>query len=211
MSSNQPSNPPSAYSQAATEITAIMYIGNSGVGKSTLLNKLGGDFHAGVSWRKGLTKDVSENWVKLKGKRVLLVDVPGLFEPRREETEHNARMLTQALGRGYRYNLTFVLRASSRGFEEADLLMISKVNECVKGIVGLDVTFKAIINQINDDEVYEMYNETVAKDNFQSQFAEWEEEGYHFDITIDSVLLLRHDQDFVQKKTSEVLKNFECR
>ncbi|KAG0269320.1 hypothetical protein DFQ27_004004 [Actinomortierella ambigua] len=197
--------------QAIDETIAIMYIGNSGAGKSTLLNKLGGNFRAGVSWRKGLTKDVSENWVNLKGKRVLLVDVPGLFEPRREETERNARMLTQALRRGYRYNLTFVLRASNRGFEEADLLMMSKVNEYVRGVDGSKVTYKMIINQIMDDAVYDMYNETVVKDNFKSQFAELEEEGYHFDISINSILLLRHDKAFAEKKTSEKLTEFECR
>ncbi|KAG0269321.1 hypothetical protein DFQ27_004005 [Actinomortierella ambigua] len=209
MSSNQPSNPTPAYNQAASETVAIMYIGNSGVGKSTFLNKLGGDFRADVSWRTGCTKSVSEQWVELQGRRVLLIDVPGVFGPMEEETENNVRMLNQALRRGYRYNLTFVLRASRRGFDDADLLMISKVNECIRGIADLDVTFKVIINQITDDAVYNKYNETVIKDNFQSQFAEWEKRGYHFDISIKSVLLLRHDLDFVQKKTSEVLVAFE--
>ncbi|KAF9168583.1 hypothetical protein DFQ26_005614 [Actinomortierella ambigua] len=186
-----------------------MYIGNSGVGKSTLLNKLGGDFVAGVSWRKGLTQSVSEQWVNIKGKNVLLIDVPGLFEPKDGETKNNARMLTEALRRGYRYNLTFVLRANNRGFEEADLLMMSKVNEYVRGLDGLKVTYKVIINQIMDDAVYNMYNESVVKDNFKSQFAELEEEGYHFDIKINSVLQLRHDQDFVQQRTSKELTEFE--
>ncbi|KAF9167394.1 hypothetical protein DFQ26_004723 [Actinomortierella ambigua] len=192
-------------SQAASETVAIMYIGNSGVGKSTLLNKLGGDFVTGVSWRKGVTKSVSEKWVELKGRRVLLIDVPGVFGPMEEETENNVRMLNQALRRGYRYNLTFVLRASRHGFDDADLQMISKVNECIRGIADLDVTFKVIISQIMDD----VYNETVIKDNFQSQFAEWEKRGYHFDISIKLVLLLRHDLDFVQRKTSEALVAFE--
>ncbi|KAF9167393.1 hypothetical protein DFQ26_004722 [Actinomortierella ambigua] len=196
--------------KAIDETIAIMYIGNSGAGKSTLLNKLGGNFLAGVSWRKGLTKDVFEQWVELRGKKVLLVDVPGLFEPKPKETEHNARMLTEALRRGYRYNLTFVLRASNRGFDEADLLMMSKVNEYVRGVNGSKVTYKMIINQITDDAVYNMYNDTVVKDNFKSQFAELEEEGYHFDISINSILLIRHGEDFVQKKISEELTEFEC-
>ncbi|KAG0269317.1 hypothetical protein DFQ27_004001 [Actinomortierella ambigua] len=196
-------------SRAPNETIAIMYIGNSGAGKSTLLNKLGGDFVAGVSWRKGVTQSVSEQWVNIKGESVLLIDVPGLFEPKDEDTKNNARMLTEALRRGYRYNLTFVLKASNRGFEAADLLMMSKVNEYVRGLDGSKVTYKMIINQIMDDAVYNMYNETVVKDNFKSQFAELEKEGYHFDIKINSVLLLRHHQDFVRKGTSKELEEFE--
>ncbi|KAF9167395.1 hypothetical protein DFQ26_004724 [Actinomortierella ambigua] len=186
-----------------------MYIGNPGAGKSTLLNKLG-DFPTGVSWRKGLITSIAETQVELNGEKVLLMDVPGLFEPTDDETARNARMLTQALRRGYRYNLTFVLRASNRGFDEADLLMMSKVNEYVRGVDGSKVTYKMIINQIMDDGVYNMYNETVVKDNFKSQFAALQMEGYHFDITINSVLLLRYNDAFVKKRTSKELTEFEC-
>ncbi|KAF9165232.1 hypothetical protein DFQ26_000390, partial [Actinomortierella ambigua] len=195
----------------ASDTTAIVYLGNSGSGRSALLNKLGGDFSAGVAWREGVTKNVSEKLVDLNGEKVLLVDVPGLFEPKKEATKRNARMLTEALRRGYRYNLTFVLKASNRGFEHADLLMMSKVNECVRQADGAKITFKVIINQIMDDAVYDMYDKTVVKDNFQCQLAELKEEGYHFDISIKSVLLLRHAQDFAQNTTfKDVLTKFEC-
>lgn len=67
-----------------------MFIGNTGVGKSELLNQLGGNFRSGFSERHGVTTNITEMTVDLGGERVVLMDVSGLIEPSKEATDRNA-------------------------------------------------------------------------------------------------------------------------
>ncbi|KAG0330777.1 hypothetical protein BG000_011464 [Podila horticola] len=179
---------------------AILMIGNSGAGKSTLLTQLGATtFPTGVHFRRGFTKDIHEEEIMLNGEKVLLVDVPGLFEPDDTETQFNARKLTQALSKGYDYKLYFVLKASNRGPDERDLLMMSKINECIRQANGSRVSFRLIVNQIMNQRVYDMYKEGLQDDNCKSLFATMAAEipEFSFDIQIDNVMLLRFDEETV--------------
>ncbi|KAF9993510.1 hypothetical protein BGZ65_010937 [Modicella reniformis] len=75
------------------------------------------------------------------------------------------------------------------------MVMMSKINMCIQEISGAKISFRVIINQIQDDDVYNMYKEGVADDNFQSLFESLDMEDFSFDdIQIDNVLLLRLDK-----------------
>ncbi|KAF8976092.1 hypothetical protein BGZ46_008580 [Entomortierella lignicola] len=179
---------------------AIIFIGNSGVGKSTLLSQIGGNFQSGVKFRKGFTKDIFEETVQVNGKEIVLMDVPGLFEPDNAETEKNARMLASALNRGYDYKVFFVLKANNRGPDDAEMVMMAKFNEQARRIDGAKISFRVIVNQIMDQEVYDIYRDNVAGDNFRGLFSSLNLRGFSFDIKIDKVILLWFNTESVQQQ-----------
>ncbi|KAG0306105.1 hypothetical protein BGZ98_002969 [Dissophora globulifera] len=181
---------------------AVLFIGNIGAGKSTLLSQIGGNFSSGVSFRQGFTSRISEQEITLDGKSVVLMDIPGLFEPEEDATQKNAKILTEALRMDYDFKLFFVLKASNRGIRDEDLILMSKVNECIcQAQTKSKIHFRVIINQIMDDEVYNLYRDNMAIDNFQGFFVDLKIPGYSFnEIHIDNVLLLRFDADNTLRK-----------
>ncbi|KAF9097776.1 hypothetical protein BGX27_000913 [Mortierella sp. AM989] len=176
---------------------AILFIGNSGAGKSTLLSQLGGNFESGVKFRAGYTTDIYETRAMVNGEEVVLMDVPGFFEPDDEKTKYNASKLTEALKRGYRYMLYFVLEATNRGPPEKEMVMMSKVNECVRQ-AGSKATYRMIINQIQSKKVYEMYDKSMALDNCECFFKSMQMKEFSFDITITGVLMLMYDEKAIE-------------
>ncbi|KAF9382712.1 hypothetical protein CPB97_006995 [Podila verticillata] len=196
-------NPP-PYSEPSSRLrkTAVLLIGNSGTGKSTLLSQLSSkNFVSGTSLRTGVTKDVREEEIQIGGQSLVLIDVPGLYEPDESETQHNANELTKALSKkGYDYKLYFVMKADNRGPLNSDLVMMSKVNQCIKQVDGSRVSFRIIVNQITDQEVYDLYEQRLANDNFATLFKSLKIPGYSFDIKIDRVMLLRFSKEAVRKR-----------
>ncbi|KAF9205417.1 hypothetical protein BGZ49_004044 [Haplosporangium sp. Z 27] len=196
MHSRSQSPPPPSYSGPSKGV-AIILIGNAGSGKSALLNQLGGNFQSGVSYRRGLTKKIAESPIQVDGGCATLIDIPGLYAPDDDETENNVKQLQHALSLGYEYKIYFVLKADNRGPVDSEYVMMAKVNQWVKTVDGAQVTFRVIVNQIIDDEVYDMYDSYMAKDNFKNVFSEMNgREGmpYSFDIRIDHVLLLPYSK-----------------
>ncbi|KAF9936802.1 hypothetical protein BGZ65_002026 [Modicella reniformis] len=180
---------------------AILFIGNIGAGKSTLLAQIGGSFPSGVKFMEGYTKDISEQVVTLDGKLAILMDTPGLYEIDDEVTEANAKKLTEALRKGYNYKLFFVLTANNRGLTREDLALMSKVNACARQVDGAKIDFRVIINQIKDDDTYNMYEEGVAKDNFRMLFGTLKVKGFSFDIQVNGVILIRFDKGALERKS----------
>ncbi|KAI8360178.1 hypothetical protein B0O80DRAFT_438622 [Mortierella sp. GBAus27b] len=191
--------------------TAIMFIGNIGAGKSTLLSHLGGDFLSGIRFMEGLTKQVSEQIVTLNGQRVVLMDIPGLYEADDQATKANAKKLTEALRRGYDYKLFFVLMGGNRGLTKEDLALMSTVNKCIRQANGARVAFRVIINQINDRKLYSMYDQCLARDNFRTFFDNPNFKQYELDIQINSVLLIRfyEDADIDESTLDNLMKHVE--
>ncbi|KAG0217721.1 hypothetical protein BGX31_000155, partial [Mortierella sp. GBA43] len=181
--------------------TAVVFIGNAGAGKSTFLSLLGGNFESGVSFMEGFTKETSEQTVTLDGRQVILMDVPGMYEIDDESTKVNAQKLTKALKRGYKYKLFFILIAHPRGFQGQDLALMSQVNKCVRQANMSKIDFRIIINQIQDDEVYKMYEERVVKDNFQKAFGSPQLKKYNLDIQVNGVMLVRFSKSGLADKT----------
>ncbi|KAF8976091.1 hypothetical protein BGZ46_008579 [Entomortierella lignicola] len=178
---------------------AVLFFGNAGAGKSTLLSQLGGNFESGVKFRGGFTKDIYETRVNIGGHDVVLMDVPGLFEPDDTETKFNAGKLTEALKRGYDYKLYFVMQASNRGPDDAEMMMMSRINECIKQ-ADSKASFRLIVNQIHDQDIYNMYMDNIAMDNCEGFFNSLNIDGYSFDIKIDNVLLIRFDEEALESK-----------
>ncbi|KAF9537807.1 hypothetical protein EC957_007655 [Mortierella hygrophila] len=197
------------------------------VGKSALLNQLGGDFKSGFSERHGVTANIVEKRVLLGGEWVVLMDVPGLIEPSDEATKRNSRLLVEALSRGYNYKLIFVVQASNRTMTTDDMTLISEVNRCLvdagmlqgqdgasgRGEVGLyafsdeeyelpsslpKISFRIIVNGVSGQKMYNSY-EWFVQDKFQSFFADNDTKETPFDIQVDDVLLLPADDDAVEK------------
>lgn len=200
-----------------------MFIGNTGVGKSELLNQLGGNFRSGFSERHGVTADITEKTVVLDDETVVLMDVPGLIEPSKEATDRNARLLVKALSREYDYKLIFVVQASNRTMTTDDMTLICEVNRCLvdagmlqdqdggraRGEVGFydfydekyepqrpKISFRIIVNGISGQKQYDAYN-GFAHDKFQSFFSDNHTGATPFDIHVEEVLLLRADDDAV--------------
>ncbi|KAF9382715.1 hypothetical protein CPB97_006998 [Podila verticillata] len=200
-------------------MTAILLFGNAGAGKSTLLTQLGGTkFKAGATFRAGYTKTVQQEQVTLSnGQTVMLVDVPGLFEPNENNTKNNAVELNAALKLDYDFKLFFILKADNRGPSDAEMVMMSKINDCIQQIDGTHVSFRVIVNQIMSDDVNKIYEENVAKDNCKSLFQSLDIPGFSFDIKIDSVMLLRYSPKdvscggFKKKMEEEVYQHSEER
>ncbi|KAF9382716.1 hypothetical protein CPB97_006999 [Podila verticillata] len=198
--------------------TAVVLLGNSGAGKSTLLTQLGAmTFKSGVRLRSGYTEEVQEEMVVLNGQNVILMDVPGLYESREQATQRNAKVLTKALSKkGYDYKLYFVTKADNRGPSNADLVMMSKINKCIKQVSGSRVSFRVIVNQIMGEDMYEMYQQEMAFDNFVTLFKaldtdEIELRGFSFDIEIDKVMLLRFSEsDVSNNRFKDVLAADVC-
>ncbi|KFH72861.1 hypothetical protein MVEG_00086 [Podila verticillata NRRL 6337] len=180
-------------SEEATGTPALVLLGNAGAGKSTLLTQLGGKFESGAVFRKGFTKDVTHNIVVIKDQQVRLIDVPGLFEPNDKETRFNAEKINSALSLGFNYRFYFVLKADNRGPDDKEMVMMSRISECVRKADGSQMSFGVIVNQILSDEVGAMYKE-LAKDNFRSMFEGLSIPGFVFDIKIDSVIMLPFDE-----------------
>ncbi|KAF8925966.1 hypothetical protein BGZ52_006233, partial [Haplosporangium bisporale] len=201
----------------SVSMTAILLFGNAGAGKSTLLNQLGGTkFKSGATFRTGYTKKVEEERITLSnGQTVMLVDVPGLFEPSEKATQNNALELNVALRLDYEFKFFFIMKADNRGPSDAELVMMSKVNECIKTSYGSRVSFRVIVNQIMNDEVNKIYEDHVAKDNCKSLFQDLNIPGFSFDIKIDSVILLRYSPEdvscggFKAKMEEEVYQHSE--
>ncbi|KAG0258049.1 hypothetical protein BG011_003562 [Mortierella polycephala] len=180
---------------------AVLFLGNTGAGKSTLLSQIGGEFAAGVKFRAGYTKDIISKTIIVDKKPLILIDIPGLFEPNEKETVLNAKKLNDALRRPYTFKLYFILMANNRGPTNEELVLMSKVNECVRQVdTKISVEFRVIVNQIQSDDVYIMYDQYVAQDNFQGMFSKLEIEGFSFDIRISKVLMLRYDEYMIEKK-----------
>ncbi|KAG0021824.1 hypothetical protein BGZ82_011190 [Podila clonocystis] len=184
------------YTDAAVPPVALLLLGNAGAGKSTLLTQLGGTkFGSGAKFRQGFTKDVSEQDVDIAGQSVRLIDVPGLFEPSDKETQFNATQLTKALRhQNYNYRLYFVLKADNRGPGDNEMVMMSKISECVRKADGSKMSFGVIVNQIRTADVHSMYEQEMVSDRFQSVFAGLDIPGFTFDIKIDSVIMLPYDE-----------------
>ncbi|KAG0266169.1 hypothetical protein DFQ27_000121 [Actinomortierella ambigua] len=134
----------------------VLLAGNAGVGKSYLLNSIGGDFKSGFSLVDGLTTKCSYCDVTLGTMDVRLVDVPGLLEATDENVKRNAKAITEALNMKGEFKMIIVLPEGGGRLLPPDMFVSCKVLEAM----GFSIEVGLIINKVHEDDL-ENYNDSV--------------------------------------------------
>lgn len=139
---HQPSPPSTAIAPTAPS-TRILFLGNPGTGKSTLINCLRGraDCKSGISFGDGMTKEASEH----VSQDCVFVDTPGLADKEIEVTA--AKAITGALKMGGACKLFFFVRLESGRIVSDDLVTIQRVLDTI-GRDDLMGNFSVIVNNL---------------------------------------------------------------
>ncbi|KAF9157563.1 hypothetical protein DFQ26_008608 [Actinomortierella ambigua] len=127
----------------------VLFVGNPGVGKSYLLNLIGGAFASGFSAVHGLTEKHSYCESYIGGSKVRLIDAPGLLEATGELTLRSAREITAALRMKGGYKLIFVVGQCSGRVSPSILYMINKVMTAIDFSIDVGV----IINMVPEKQL----------------------------------------------------------
>ncbi|KAF9911867.1 hypothetical protein EC991_001771 [Linnemannia zychae] len=135
----------------------VVLIGNPGVGKSTILNALGGRFPSGFSKVSGLTKEVLTQVVACdtaKGQIPLqLIDVPGIDDCLTGDGEDPIfkylQMLQATLNSGGDFVIFFVLKPDSGRVSPSDFLIMKTVLDSLKKVPEVGM----ILTCVDHDEV----------------------------------------------------------
>jgi len=119
--------------------TSIAIIGRPNVGKSSLFNKLTKSRDAIVSDFPGLTKDRNHGFIKLKDKKMLLIDTGGIVNQKENIQEAVSYQAWLAVEES---SLIILLFDGSENLNKEDLDIIYKLRK-------LDKEFIAVLNKID--------------------------------------------------------------
>ncbi|KAF9971439.1 hypothetical protein BGZ73_005629 [Actinomortierella ambigua] len=146
-----------------THPTNVLLIGNTGVGKSHLLNSIGGNFLSDFSIVEGLTTKSTYCDVNIEGATVRLIDTPGLLEATDEKVARNAKAITDALYMRGGFKIIFVLAECGGRVLPSDLYTIGKVLSAINFSIDVGV----IINKVPEDDLELYKGGTVREDILQ--------------------------------------------
>ncbi|KAG0043025.1 hypothetical protein BGZ83_011927 [Gryganskiella cystojenkinii] len=138
-----PGDPAAVHSQKPT---SIVFVGNPGVGKSALLNALGGHFQSGFNHVSGLTTEVATQEVILQGRKFQLVDMPGMYDSGKENAEtflrHLDMLQTTLNDKDREFIIFFVVMPRNGRVRNIDLALMKLVLDSIDQgpIVGLILT-----------------------------------------------------------------------
>jgi len=142
----------------------LLLIGNTGSGKSYLLNSVGGNFNSGFNAVHGLTEECDYCDVNVGNVTMRLIDVPGLLEATDEKIKRNADAITQALRMSGSFKLIFVLAECAGRVLPSDLFTIAKVLTAIDFSIDVGV----IINKVPSEDL-DLYNQHDTKENIIKQ------------------------------------------
>jgi len=139
-----------------TMMKDIIFCGNPGVGKSTLLSSVTGEvFKSGISWAKGLTRELAwKSCSNLPGYR--FADTPGLadIDLAKQAGEAITKALTSAQNGNHEVLLFFVVNDNHGRIRTEDLYTIRNVLDSIK-VKGerKENLYSVIVNQMDCLEV----------------------------------------------------------
>ncbi|KAG0061295.1 P-loop containing nucleoside triphosphate hydrolase protein [Linnemannia elongata] len=156
---------------------SLILIGNPGVGKSAILNALGGNFHTGFSAVTGLTRKMTTKTVRIAGRRIRLVDIPGIFDYSSDgdrTIERHLDILHETLNDGSSYVIFFVIAPTNGRISPNDFTVMKALLDNLEQapLVGLILTqikhehFDAVNNSGYSEKVQEVLQQANANLKF---------------------------------------------
>lgn len=137
----------------------ILLLGNTGVGKSALLNVLGGNFESDFSLIGGKTRKVSVSELTVNGNNIRLIDAPGLVEFENDMIKQNIEEVYKAFSYNGKCKLIFVFQSNSGRILPQDAYTLGKIITAV----GTDFDIGLIINKVDFDDMENYNNESKQK------------------------------------------------
>ncbi|KAF9144272.1 hypothetical protein BGX30_013329 [Mortierella sp. GBA39] len=129
--------PPSVFYQSPEPpMVNLAIVGNPGVGKSAILNALGGEFKSGYSEGTGLTTVITKQEVALNNIRFRLYDIPGINDcpptGGQDTIVKHLLMLQDALNDGDNFVILFVLQPTIGRIKPGDYMVMKTVIDSLK-------------------------------------------------------------------------------
>ncbi|KAF9082541.1 hypothetical protein BGX23_012345 [Mortierella sp. AD031] len=191
---------------------SVVFMGNPGVGKSALLNALGGHFSSGYSEIQGLTRGVtSQQVVTTDGRLLRLFDVPGIYDVAEEggtvTIVKHLQMLQETLNSGGQFVLFFVIRPRNGRVEPTDYMIMKTVLDSLKeapmvGMILTQVRMKHL-PQIQTEEYWGMLLEplqTIDEGN--------ESRSRQFLSTRSPLVLANHGKEGFSEKERSIISKY---
>ncbi|KAF9148820.1 hypothetical protein BG015_009444 [Linnemannia schmuckeri] len=192
---------------------SLILVGNPGVGKSTILNVLGGDFHTGFSAVTGLTRKMSSKYVPVDGRRIRLVDIPGIFDIRTDDnvdgnhaSKGHLEILRNTLNDGNSYVIFFVIAPNNGRISPSDFTVMKALldNLDQSPLVGLILTQvkREHYDAVRSSKYLKKIREVLMEANADLKFFS----------KMDPLILLDHSGEFTRSEENiikDYILNFE--
>ena len=131
------------------ELENILLVGNPGVGKSTIINSIFGEVRAIAGTNPGTGITTIQEGYNFKNR--ILIDTPGLADVKKRAK--SAKEIENALKRGGKYRIIFVIELSAGRIRDEDISTITTVMDAIN---IPNVKYNVLFNKVTKRELIEI-------------------------------------------------------